>query len=109
MVEYFNRKANISGNAPLGSFNVAFSFTGSKHLDATTTKTLCMDGYFIPLARLQLMNSPLVLQESVRRSVPASWDPSALARLEFLITFLSTREIFYVVDMLMTFRTAIVC
>ncbi|XP_016543152.1 MACPF domain-containing protein CAD1 isoform X2 [Capsicum annuum] len=79
MVEYFNRKANISGHSPLGSFNVAFSFTGAKHLDATTTKTLCMDGYFIPLARLQLMNSPLVLQQSVRRAVPASWDPPALA------------------------------
>ncbi|KAK4724886.1 hypothetical protein R3W88_027665 [Solanum pinnatisectum] len=79
MVEYFNRKANIPGHAPLGSFNVAFSFTGAKHFDATTTKTLCMDGYFIPLARLQLMNSPLVLQESVKRAVPASWDPPALA------------------------------
>lgn len=92
MVEYFNRKANISGHSPLGSFNVAFSFTGAKHLDATTTKTLCMDGYFIPLARLQLMNSPLVLQQSVRRAVPASWDPPALARLEFLITSLSISE-----------------
>ncbi|XP_006338925.1 MACPF domain-containing protein CAD1-like [Solanum tuberosum] len=79
MVEYFNRKASIPGHAPLGSFNVAFSFTGAKHFDATTTKTLCMDGYFIPLARLQLMNSPLVLQESVKRAVPASWDPPALA------------------------------
>ncbi|KAJ8570792.1 hypothetical protein K7X08_037764 [Anisodus acutangulus] len=79
MVEYFNRKANISGHAPLGSFNVAFSFTGAKHIDATTTKSLCMDGYVIPLARLQLMNSPLVLRESVRRAVPASWDPPTLA------------------------------
>ncbi|KAK6778506.1 hypothetical protein RDI58_025224 [Solanum bulbocastanum] len=79
MVEYFNRKANIPGHAPLGSFNVAFSFTGAKHFDATTTKTLCMDGYFIPLARLQLMNSMLVLKESVKRAVPASWDPPALA------------------------------
>lgn len=79
MLEYFNRKANIPGNAPLGSFNVAFSFTGAKHFDATTTKTLCMDGFFIPLARLQLMNSSLVLQESVKRAVPASWDPPALA------------------------------
>ncbi|CAI9758841.1 unnamed protein product [Fraxinus pennsylvanica] len=38
MVEYFNKKANISGNVPLGSFNSAFSFTGSKHLDASATK-----------------------------------------------------------------------
>lgn len=94
MVEFFNRKADISSHSPLGSFNVAFSFTGAKHLDAITTKTLCMDGYFIPLARLQLMNSPLVLQESVRRAVPASWDPPALARLESLIAFLSTSDFF---------------
>ncbi|XP_016472553.2 MACPF domain-containing protein CAD1 [Nicotiana tabacum] len=85
MVEFFNRKADISSHSPLGSFNVAFSFTGAKHLDAITTKTLCMDGYFIPLSRLQLMNSPLALQESVRRAVPASWDPPALA--SFIETF----------------------
>lgn len=103
MLEYFNRKANIPGNAPLGSFNVAFSFTGAKHFDATTTKTLCMDGFFIPLARLQLMNSSLVLQESVKRAVPASWDPPALARLEFLISFFRQGKFAYIVDMLIKF------
>lgn len=79
MVEFFNRKANLSGHAPLGSFNASFSFTGSKEIDAATTKTLCMDGFFIPLAKIELMKMPLVLQENVRRAVPMSWDPPALA------------------------------
>ncbi|XP_048235973.1 MACPF domain-containing protein CAD1 isoform X2 [Ricinus communis] len=80
MVEYFNHKANVPGHCPLGSFNSAFSFTGSKHIDASTTKTLSLDGFYIPLAKVQLMKSPLVLQEHVKRAVPTSWDPSSLAR-----------------------------
>ncbi|XP_024980799.1 MACPF domain-containing protein CAD1-like isoform X1 [Cynara cardunculus var. scolymus] len=79
MVEYFNKRANLSGNVPLGSFNAAFSLTGSKHIDAAATKTLCMDGYFIPLSKFELTKSSLVLQESVKRAVPTSWDPPALA------------------------------
>lgn len=79
MVEYFNKRANLSGNVPLGSFNAAFSFTGSKHLDAANTKTLCTDGYFIPLAKFEITKSSLILQESVKRAVPTSWDPPALA------------------------------
>ncbi|KAL7095133.1 hypothetical protein ACP275_10G005300 [Erythranthe tilingii] len=80
MVEYFNKKANLSGNnTPLGSFNSAFSFTGSKHIDAASTKSLCIDGFFIPLAKFHLANSPMILNENVRRAVPKVWDPPALA------------------------------
>ncbi|KAJ4822475.1 hypothetical protein Tsubulata_011627 [Turnera subulata] len=79
MVEYFNQKANLSGGYPLGSFNAAFSFTGSKHIDASAAKTLSMDGFYIPLAKVQLMRSPLVLKENVRRAVPNCWDPPSLA------------------------------
>lgn len=79
MVEYFNEKANLSGGFPLGSFNAAFSLTGSKHIDAAATKTLSMDGFYIPLAKVEL-KSPLVLQENVKRAIPASWDPPSLAR-----------------------------
>ncbi|GLT41744.1 hypothetical protein SLA2020_157870 [Shorea laevis] len=79
MVDYFNQKANLPGGYPFGSFNSAFSFTGLKHIDSTVTKTLSMDGYFIPLAKVQLMRSPLVLQENVKRAVPTSWDPPSLA------------------------------
>lgn len=78
MVEYFNEKANLSGGFPLGSFNAAFSFTGSKHIDAAATKTLSVDGFYIPLAKVEL-KSPLVLQENVKRAIPASWDPPSLA------------------------------
>ncbi|PIN08196.1 hypothetical protein CDL12_19227 [Handroanthus impetiginosus] len=79
MVEYFNKKASLSGYTPLGGFNAAFSFTGSRHVDATSTKSLCMDGFFIPVAKIHLVNAPTVLNENVRRAVPKSWDPPALA------------------------------
>ncbi|KAL2479336.1 MACPF domain-containing protein CAD1 [Abeliophyllum distichum] len=79
MVEYFNKKANLSGHVSLGCFNAAFSFTGSKHVDAAATKSLCMDGFFIPLAKIQIMKSSMVLHENVRRAVPTSWNPPALA------------------------------
>lgn len=80
MVEYFNRKANISGSYPLGSFNSAFSFTGSKYVDDVATKTLSSDGFFIPLAKLQLNKPRLLLQENVKRAIPVNWDPPSLAR-----------------------------
>lgn len=79
MVEYFNKKASLSGHTPLGSFNAAFSFTGSKHIDAASTKTLCLDGFFIPLASIQIVKSPMVVNDNVVRAVPKSWDPPALA------------------------------
>ncbi|KAJ1392103.1 Membrane attack complex component/perforin [Sesbania bispinosa] len=79
MVEYFNHKADISGSYPLGSFNSAFSFTGSKHVDAAATKTLSSDGFYICLAKVQLIKSHLMLQDNVKRAVPVNWDPPSLA------------------------------
>ncbi|XP_028764465.1 MACPF domain-containing protein CAD1 [Neltuma alba] len=79
MVEYLNKKADIPGNFPLGSFNSAFSFTGSKLIDAAATKTLSLDGFFIPLAKVQLMKSHLTLRENVKKAVPVNWDPPSLA------------------------------
>ncbi|CAA6669263.1 unnamed protein product [Spirodela intermedia] len=79
MAEYFNRKALLSGNVPLGSFNSAFSHTGSMEIDASATKSLAMDGIFISLCEIQLVKYPFSLQEEVKRAVPLSWDPSSLA------------------------------
>ncbi|KAB1224627.1 MACPF domain-containing protein CAD1 [Morella rubra] len=79
MVEYFNQKANPSGNFPLGSFNSAFSFTGSKPVDVAATKALSVDGFYIPLAKVQLVKTPLVLRENVTHAVPTCWDPPSLA------------------------------
>lgn len=80
MAEYFNRKALLSGSVPLGSFNCAFSHTGSVEIDASATKSLAMDGIFISLCEIQLVKYPFSLHEEVRRAVPLSWDPSSLAR-----------------------------
>ncbi|KAL4272585.1 hypothetical protein GQ457_13G027310 [Hibiscus cannabinus] len=85
MVEYFNKKANVPGSFPLGSFNSAFSFTGSMNIDAATTKMLSMDGFYIPLAKFELTMSPLVLQEKVKLAVPTFWDPLSLARYELYL------------------------
>ncbi|XP_077251073.1 MACPF domain-containing protein CAD1-like isoform X2 [Tasmannia lanceolata] len=79
MAEFFNKKSGISGNIPLGSFNSMFNFTGSWQVDAATTKSLALDGYFIPLCRFQLAKSPLVLQEYINDAVPQTWEPSSLA------------------------------
>ncbi|KAJ8753785.1 hypothetical protein K2173_000039 [Erythroxylum novogranatense] len=79
MVSYFNQKATISGDYTLGCFNSAFSFTGTKHIDAASTKALSTDGFYIPLAKVQLVRFPLMLQEHVKMAVPTSWDPSSLA------------------------------
>ncbi|KAI9074915.1 hypothetical protein K1719_043144 [Acacia pycnantha] len=79
MVEYINKKADLPGDFPLGSFNSSFSFTGSKHIDAAATKTLSLDGFFIPLAKIQLTKSRLTLRENVKKAVPVNWDPPSLA------------------------------
>ncbi|XP_050383513.1 MACPF domain-containing protein CAD1-like [Argentina anserina] len=79
MVEYFNDRCYISGSYPVGSFNFSFSFSGSKHVDMAGTKTLSMDGLYIPLAKIHLLKSPLMLQENVKRAIPTCWDPTSLA------------------------------
>ncbi|KAK7394974.1 hypothetical protein VNO78_15515 [Psophocarpus tetragonolobus] len=79
MVEYFNQKANISHTFPIGIFNSVFSFTGSKHIDATKTKSLSSYGFYIPLAKVRLINSNIILQENVERAIPGNWDPPSLA------------------------------
>lgn len=80
MAEYFNGKAHLLGDFPFGSFNSAFSFTGSKKIDAAATKSLAMEGMFIPLCNVHLIRQPLSLREEVRHAVPLSWEPLSLAR-----------------------------
>ncbi|XP_031496334.1 MACPF domain-containing protein CAD1-like [Nymphaea colorata] len=79
MAEYFNIKACLSGSVPLGNFNSAFNFTGLRHIDSAATKSLAVDGFYVPLVKVELMKLPLVLRENVRHAVPCSWDPMALA------------------------------
>ncbi|XP_030971355.1 MACPF domain-containing protein CAD1 [Quercus lobata] len=79
MAEYFNKKSDISGRIPLGSFNAMFNFTGSWQVDAAATKSLAMVGYFIPLFEVKLAKDGLVLSEEIKHAVPYSWDPASLA------------------------------
>lgn len=79
MAEYFNKKTNIPGRIPLGSFNAMFNFTGSWKVDAAATKSLAMVGYSIPLFKVELAKLDLVLKEDIKRAVPYSWDPASLA------------------------------
>ncbi|MBA0658784.1 hypothetical protein Goklo_010963 [Gossypium klotzschianum] len=79
MSGYFNEKSGIAGRVPLGSFNAMFNFTGSSRVDAAATKSLAMVGYLIPLCTVKLAKQNLILHEDVRRAVPYTWDPAALA------------------------------
>jgi hypothetical protein len=80
MAEHFNRIADLPEKVPLGNFNSLFSFTGSWKNDEAATKALAIDGYSVPLFRIKIISSELKLHESIKRAIPHSWDPSALAR-----------------------------
>ncbi|XP_042498247.1 MACPF domain-containing protein At1g14780-like [Macadamia integrifolia] len=80
MSELLNQKSSIQGKVPSGYFNSIFDLSGAWLHDATDTKYLAFDGYFISLYYLHLTASPLVLQEKVKKAVPSNWDPASLAR-----------------------------
>lgn len=79
MSEQFNQELNISGKIPSGLFNAMFEFTGSWQKDASSTKHLAFDGWFISLYSIVLTRSHIVLRDAVKQEVPSAWDPSALA------------------------------
>ncbi|CAI9259427.1 unnamed protein product [Lactuca saligna] len=80
MSELLNQKSSIQGKVPSGYFNALFDLSGAWLNDVTDSKYLAFDGYFISLYYLHLTSSPLVLKESVKKSVPTFWNPLILAR-----------------------------
>lgn len=80
MSELLNQKSAVQGKIPSGYFNALFDMSGDWLRDAADIKYLAFDGYFISLYCLHLTASPLVLQEEVKKSVPAQWDPASLSR-----------------------------
>lgn len=80
MAEFFNKRAQLSGNTPLGGFNLAFNFIGSKKIDMASTKSLAMDGIYMPLCAVMLTKQPSSLREDVKKAIPSTWDPSLLAK-----------------------------
>jgi hypothetical protein len=81
MSEVFNHRNSLTGKIPSGLFNSCFDLESSSWADdASATKCLAFDGYFISLLDLRLDCRPLALADHVVRDVPAAWDPSAIAR-----------------------------
>ena len=81
MSEVFNHRNSLTGKIPSGLFNSCFDLEcGSWADDASATKCLAFDGYFISLLDLRLDCRPLALADHVVRDVPAAWDPSTIAR-----------------------------
>ncbi|KAL5772361.1 hypothetical protein ACOSP7_011962 [Xanthoceras sorbifolium] len=79
MSEKFNRELSLSGKIPSGLFNAMFMFNGCWQKDASATKSLAFDGWFISLYNVELARSQIVLSEKVKQEVPTSWDPVAIA------------------------------
>ncbi|KAJ7957296.1 MACPF domain-containing protein [Quillaja saponaria] len=80
MSELLNQKSSLQGKVPSGYFNAIFGLSGDWFRDVEDTKYLAFDGYFISLYYLHLTASPLILQDEVKKSVPAQWDPASLSR-----------------------------
>lgn len=78
MSELFNKKLCIGGKIPSGIFNAMFSFSGAWQVDASMTKSLALDGVILPLYSVHL-RPPFILCEEVKKAVPSTWDPAALA------------------------------
>ncbi|KAM6575401.1 hypothetical protein CsatA_023728 [Cannabis sativa] len=85
MSEQFNQEISLTGKIPSGLFNAMYDFSGCWQKDAANTKTLAFDGVFITLYTVALEKSQMVLRDHVRKAVPPSWEPAALAR--FIETF----------------------
>lgn len=79
MSEQVNQELSLSGKIPSGLFNGMFSYRGSWQKDASSTKSLAFDGWFISLYNIELARSQITLSDNVKNDVPATWDPAALA------------------------------
>ncbi|KAI4296790.1 hypothetical protein L6164_036715 [Bauhinia variegata] len=79
MSELFNKDLSLSGKIPSGLFNNMFAMTNRWQKDASSTKNLAFDGWFITLYSVELNRTNIALLETVKKEVPSSWNPSALA------------------------------
>ncbi|KAL3625661.1 hypothetical protein CASFOL_030515 [Castilleja foliolosa] len=80
MSKQFNQELSLTGKIPSGLFNAMFEFSGCWQKDAAYTKTLAFDGMFITLYTVALEKTQMVLKDHVKKEVPSSWEPAALAR-----------------------------
>lgn len=80
MSEQLNQELSLTGKIPSSLFNAMFEFSGYWQKDAAYTKHLAFDGMFIALYTVALEKSQMVLKDHVKKEVPSSWEPAALAR-----------------------------
>ncbi|KAI3497515.1 hypothetical protein L1887_40181 [Cichorium endivia] len=80
MSEQFNQELSLDGMIPSGLFNSMFEFSGNWQKDASSTKTLALDGVFISLYTIALEKSRILLCDHVKNNIPLSWEPALLAR-----------------------------
>ena len=79
MSEQFNQDQSLSGNIPSGLFNAMFHMEHCLKKDACSTQRLAFDGWFITLYSVELGRAHISLSETVKKEVPSSWNPAALA------------------------------
>lgn len=79
MSAHFNQELSLSGKIPSGVFNAMFGLKGCWQNDASTTKLLAFDGWFIGLYTIELERCQITLCNNVKKEVPSTWDPPALA------------------------------
>ncbi|KAI8571373.1 hypothetical protein RHMOL_Rhmol01G0114800 [Rhododendron molle] len=72
MSELLNWKSSIQGKFASGYLNAIFDLSGSWLIEAADAENLAFDGYFISA-------SPLVLQDTVKKSVPSHWNLASLS------------------------------
>jgi hypothetical protein len=79
MSEQVNQSLSLAGKIPSGAFNAMFDYHGCWHRDAAATRGLCFDGSLVELYSVEAVRAQLALRDRVKRDVPPSWDPPALA------------------------------
>ncbi|XP_054778026.1 MACPF domain-containing protein NSL1-like isoform X2 [Prosopis cineraria] len=79
MSEQFNQELSLLGKIPSGLFNVMFDMKHCWSKDASSTKALALDGWFITLYTIEIDKTHMTLSEKVIKEVPSSWNPAALA------------------------------
>ncbi|KAI4299415.1 hypothetical protein L6164_032881 [Bauhinia variegata] len=79
MSEQFNQELSLSEKIPSGLFNSMFAMTSRWQKDASSSKSLAFDGWFITLYDVELDRTNITLSETLIKEVPSSWNPLALA------------------------------
>lgn len=85
MSAFMNERSSLGGKIPNGLFNAMFGFNCEAWArDASHTKCLAMDAYFITSFSLRFSRCSFILSDHLLQAVPTSWNPLQLARYGFV-------------------------